>query len=945
MKTVRRDAFSSARPYDREFTGIQSLEPISRGHESLVDILQVGRNEVEGFFYYVMELADGGGTDGPLDPESYVPLTLGEDLKRRGRIPVVECLLLFRSLAFGLSYLHRAGLVHRDIKSSNIIFVRGIAKFADIGLVAAADESLSYVGTEGFIPPEGAGTVSADLFSLGKVLYEAATGKDRTEFPSLPVEVLEFNNYPALLELNAIWLKACAHSAEDRYTSADEMASDLALLQAGRSVKRLRVFERRIRRARQLAGIIAMVALAAGLVGFLERRRASAEHDIRVESDRLRDRAELAEREVRRQLEEARVAQARALIRGHQIGRRQIALNLLTNIQSPTLRVEARGYAATALVLPDLVRESALTNTASPNSSSGPFARPASDGSIQIRGSSEASSPVVLPPQGEPVRNPLQFHLDGRFLYAGYGRVVERIWDVPSRRIVATLDTNYYELAFRPNRPEVAVGYVDGHVRLHGLPSWEVLQEWSVTNSEIRLHWNPDGSRLVLLIPGGRSAYATVGKPELEPIDLPAGASVQIAVWDPSGLHFALGCGDGYVRVRGVDQWSDFTVLSRHEAQLVDMLFLPPFPWILTSSWDGTSRLWDWHSASELGRIEATSYGLHYEPATRRLNWRVGSEDPMRPWKLVGDEMHKELAYGDPRTLGGPFMAAWSRDSRYLVTGDSENIRVWRVEDGVESLRIPGAAEALCTTAQPPGLLANSLGAIRRWSFEETGDGHLRAQPSDPLGHAEILGKLAADRDGSTVAWIDGGSLHCRRGEVTRTFRHGQEQAEKICLSPDGRWVAVGTRNHIGVRVLDAIQGTPLWNADIRYGSHPVFSHDSQWLAVGTESGCYVYASATGQRRWHRAPNPGEDPSFWEVAFSPDDSMVAWTPKSSLVQLLDASTGNEILTLDYPSRRYITHLVFSPDGEWLAESSNKHTVHLWKIQALKRELALMGLGW
>ena len=59
-----------------------------------------------------------------------------------------------------------AGLIHRDIKPSNIIFVNGIPKLADIGLVAEQSEAKSFVGTEGFIPPEGPGTPRADIYSL-----------------------------------------------------------------------------------------------------------------------------------------------------------------------------------------------------------------------------------------------------------------------------------------------------------------------------------------------------------------------------------------------------------------------------------------------------------------------------------------------------------------------------------------------------------------------------------------------------------------------------------------------------------------------------------------------------------------------------------------------------------------------------------------------------------
>src|SRR5437870_8302974 len=58
VKVVYRERFQNERPYEREYSGIQKFEPISRSHDGLVDILQIGRNDLDGYFYYVMELAD-----------------------------------------------------------------------------------------------------------------------------------------------------------------------------------------------------------------------------------------------------------------------------------------------------------------------------------------------------------------------------------------------------------------------------------------------------------------------------------------------------------------------------------------------------------------------------------------------------------------------------------------------------------------------------------------------------------------------------------------------------------------------------------------------------------------------------------------------------------------------------------------------------------------------
>lgn len=146
-------------------------------HDHVVAIYQV--DDTQGVPYLAMEFLEGE----PLDRR----------LKRAGRQPVTEVLRIGREVAEGLAAAHARGLVHRDIKPANIWMERlagkpDRAKILDFGLARGIGDKATHLtrtgvimGTPDYMAPEQArGTdldARCDLFSLGCVLYHAATGQ------------------------------------------------------------------------------------------------------------------------------------------------------------------------------------------------------------------------------------------------------------------------------------------------------------------------------------------------------------------------------------------------------------------------------------------------------------------------------------------------------------------------------------------------------------------------------------------------------------------------------------------------------------------------------------------------------------------------------------------------------------------------------------------------
>ena len=213
----------------------EALAAASLNHPNVVNVYDVGREPFDDrvLHYIVMELIEG--------------TTLKEAIRTHGIMSSAVVAKTGQQIALALARAHEVHLVHRDIKPANILITKsGDIKVADFGIARITSSSTvtftnNILGTVHYISPEQAKgqpvDAQSDIYSLGIVMYEMATGKvpfdaetsvgiAMKQIQEQPVAPIEQN--PSLHPgLNRIILRCLEKNPEDRYASAEELAEAL----------------------------------------------------------------------------------------------------------------------------------------------------------------------------------------------------------------------------------------------------------------------------------------------------------------------------------------------------------------------------------------------------------------------------------------------------------------------------------------------------------------------------------------------------------------------------------------------------------------------------------------------------------------------------------------------------------------------------------------------
>ena len=237
---VLKDKYAGNEEFVRLFRR-EARSAAALNHPNIVSVYDQGRSE-DGTYYIAMEHVPGG--------------TLKDRVLGEAALDPRAATEFASQIAQALGHAHEHGVIHRDIKSRNILLTQaGYAKVADFGIARAAtatttsSRSSLVLGTPGYISPEQAMgepvDTRSDLYSLGVVLYEMLTGtlpyggEDPASMAFQhvhgPLRSPREANPDVPEPLNALTAKLLAKDPEDRHASAAELADDLERVRSGLS--------------------------------------------------------------------------------------------------------------------------------------------------------------------------------------------------------------------------------------------------------------------------------------------------------------------------------------------------------------------------------------------------------------------------------------------------------------------------------------------------------------------------------------------------------------------------------------------------------------------------------------------------------------------------------------------------------------------------------------
>lgn len=903
---------------------------------------------------------------------------LAEWIEARGgldRIPVPFRLEIVAQIAKALSAAHSVGVIHRDVKPSNVLVeerkdgaiqVRltdfGIGELTDrealdrIGITAAGFTRTSstltglssQTGTRLYMAPELiAGrppSIQSDIYSLGVLLYQLVIGD-----LSQPMTT-DWERKVADPLLRDDVRRCLAGDPSERFSSGDELARALRTLNRRRAdaAKREAAERTAVRRRRFVVTLAAVtglfvllgIALGYGLYREYKAHRATlAEKD---KTDKARE-AEAVEREkaarqfyyanivlIEKAIEELRFDTARALLascpqryRNWEWGR----LQYLCNLDLMTLKGHSYWLHCVAFS-PDGKRLATGSNDATAKLWDVETGREL----VTYRGHTAGPRSIAFSP-------------DGTRIATGAWDTSARIWDVESGRELRTFGAEgqfIRTVAFSPDGKCLATA--DGLPPMSSTGRDEPIVIWDVeTGSErLRLQGHYGGVRSLAFGPDGKR-LASVGEDQTGKLwDLETGrafatltghdGALLTVAFSPDGTRVATGSTTNTAKIWDARTGRELLTLSGHTYWVECVTFSPDGTRLATASGDDTAKVWEVETGREIRTFKGHSAdvtSVAFSPDGKRLA-TASFDKSVKIWDVDAAREVQTLQ----ESGRAPFSLAFSADSQWIATaGHDGTAKIWDADTGRGHLTLDGpSGSRSCVALGPNGkqlATGYSDGSVRLWDLE-TGNALWTVQTHNAMAGVTAL---VFSSDGAYLTTASGWKYgpgtgdneakiwDVETGRLVRTLEGHSHWICSVAFSPDGRRIATISRDGTA-KIWDRDSGLDLLT--ISGGASAIaFSPDGRRIAGPAAS---IWDAYNGDRL---VSLHGSEISVYSVAFSPDGKRLVTGGWDKMARIWDAETGREILTLK-GHRHAVPYVAFRPDGKSVATAGGfDRTAILW----------------
>jgi WD40 repeat protein len=923
-------------------------------HDHVVTVLHIA--EDRGVPFLAMPLLEGE--------------TLEARLRRETRLPVADVLRLGGEIAGGLAAAHARGVIHRDVKPSNIWLEKPAArvKLLDFGLarVVGDEGGLTHsgvvVGTPAYMAPEQARGEAADarcdLFGLGCVLYRMVTGEApfRGGTTMATLRELELHEPPPShlrnpavpRTLSDLVKRLLSKDRAERPSSAACVVAELADIDPARdcALPRSRGFISR--RVAALAVLLLFLGPLAYLAAPAVIRIATNQGELVIETDQ----------EVRITLKQD----------GQPVRILEVKSGRAFDVKAGTYRAEivevpdgirvttdnfslSRGGRQVLAVRLELAK--GKPPPAQPPVATGPWPIDA------LRREDIPKYELAVAGGGDPEKAPaglvailgdsrlkhwngvhsVAFSRDGKMLAsASYDRTV-KLWDPDSGKELRALRGHQSEVqsaAFRADGRLLVTASADGVVKLWdpatGRETGTLVVKHKGRINEIAL----SGDGKTLASAGWEDHTVKLWETETakELYSLDAGPKrVHRVTFRPDGRVVAAANHDGTVRLWEVGTGKLIRNLAVAKNEICAVAFSPNAKLLATGGENGTVYVWDTATWQRVHTLTAPGNQIHSLAFRADNRWLAAGErwdGVIRLWDVVtGAEM---------RTLRGNFgnvsSLAFRADSPVLAAADlGHNIKLWDTDAGKELLPSTGHYSYVDAVAfHPNGRWLASAGpdrTVKIWDVAAAAELHTLR------GHRDPVRSLAFRPDGDVLASgsLDGAVKLWQSGTWKARTLAGHHKVTSVAFTRDSRLLAAGTAAGT-VRIWDAasLKEMDTLHDHLDWLGLVAFSPDGQQLAFGRHDGTLkIWEPHTALEI---CALPGHRAEIHSVAFRGDGRILASSSHDRTVKLWDLATRKELQTLT-GHQDQINFVAFLGDSPTFATASHDGTVRLWDSEKRK----------